>query len=400
MTGRSGIRLLEREEPVTASRENVRGVDKRNYGIDLLRMLAMVCIIVLHVLGHGGILPNLYPASMGYKLACLLQIVAYCSVNCYAIISGYVCYGTKFKYHRIITLWFQVVFYTLSITLLFRILHPEIIGRLDWIAALLPVAFNQYWYFTAYFCMFFFIPFFNHMMDSLSQRQATCLIFTIILLLSALPTICHADLFQTVNGYSVLWVSGLYFLGAYIKKYQVAQWIGSIRAMVLFLFCILFTWGYKLMMEAGHISPIAFMQDGNDLMSYTSLTILFASVALVLFFSNLKIRHASAVRTIRVLSPSAFSAYLLHTQSMVWFYFMMDRFSWCATLHFWKLIPAVLGISVGIYLCCSGIDFVRRFLFKMLHINGISMKIESGFSKLFEAVFRSMEQKEKTKTSR
>ena len=31
---------------------------KRNYGIDLLRLVAMFLVVVLHVLGQGGVLAN------------------------------------------------------------------------------------------------------------------------------------------------------------------------------------------------------------------------------------------------------------------------------------------------------------------------------------------------------
>ena len=42
-----------------------QSVDGRNYGIDLLRIVAMMMIPILHVLGHGGILDNsqIYPGK-------------------------------------------------------------------------------------------------------------------------------------------------------------------------------------------------------------------------------------------------------------------------------------------------------------------------------------------------
>ncbi|MBQ5998579.1 MAG: hypothetical protein IJL70_03820 [Treponema sp.] len=41
--------------------ENALTQNQRNYGIDLLRILAMYMVVVLHVLGCGGILENWYP---------------------------------------------------------------------------------------------------------------------------------------------------------------------------------------------------------------------------------------------------------------------------------------------------------------------------------------------------
>ena len=75
---------------------------ERNYGVDLLRIVSMAMIAMLHVLGHGGVLNASVNNVMVYSLAWLLEVGAYCAVNCYALISGYVGYGGKFKYSNII----------------------------------------------------------------------------------------------------------------------------------------------------------------------------------------------------------------------------------------------------------------------------------------------------------
>ena len=100
----------------------------RNYGIDLLRMFAMFLIAMLHVLGQGGVLNATVNSGTKNEAAWFLEICAYCAVNCYAIISGYVGISSKFKYTNIIMLWLQVAFYTLSITAVFSVLKPGTIG--------------------------------------------------------------------------------------------------------------------------------------------------------------------------------------------------------------------------------------------------------------------------------
>ena len=73
---------------------------ERNYGIDLLRIVSMLMVVVLHVLGQGGVLKTSTPLSIGYSVAWILEIAAYCAVNCYALISGYVGVNSKFKYYE------------------------------------------------------------------------------------------------------------------------------------------------------------------------------------------------------------------------------------------------------------------------------------------------------------
>jgi surface polysaccharide O-acyltransferase-like enzyme len=54
---------------------------KRNYGVDFLRIISMFMVVILHVLGHGGILKQAEPFTTKYWIAWLLEISCYCAVN-------------------------------------------------------------------------------------------------------------------------------------------------------------------------------------------------------------------------------------------------------------------------------------------------------------------------------
>ena len=63
----------------------------RNLGVDLLRSLSMLMVVVLHVLGQGGILAALEaaPARGGsFALCWLLELACSCAVDCFGLISG------------------------------------------------------------------------------------------------------------------------------------------------------------------------------------------------------------------------------------------------------------------------------------------------------------------------
>ena len=95
---------------------NYQEEDTRNYGIDMLRLIAMFFVVVLHCYGQGGILSTVVVDSQQYKIAWFIEIVAYCAVDIFALISGYVSYTEKEKrinYSKYLNLWFQVVFYGL-----------------------------------------------------------------------------------------------------------------------------------------------------------------------------------------------------------------------------------------------------------------------------------------------
>ena len=130
--------------------ENKDYKNERNYGIDLLRILAMYMVVILHILGCGGILWTCEKFSLNYYVAWFLETSAYCAVDVFAMISGYVMVNAKFNGFRIIPLYLTVLFYSAIITLLFRFLpmlssfHEVTIRELIK-GVCIPVVSQQYW---------------------------------------------------------------------------------------------------------------------------------------------------------------------------------------------------------------------------------------------------------------
>ena len=66
---------------------------ERNYGVDFLRIIATFMVLTLHILGQGGLLVTLTSGTVRYHVFWFLEVVCYCAVNCYGLISGYVSGG-------------------------------------------------------------------------------------------------------------------------------------------------------------------------------------------------------------------------------------------------------------------------------------------------------------------
>ena len=97
---------------------------ERNHGIELLRIFAMLLAAVLHILKKGGVITASEGNLAAYSTVWLLEAAAYCAVNCYALISGYVGYSDRpkpLRLARCIELWLQVVFYSVIITTVYCI---------------------------------------------------------------------------------------------------------------------------------------------------------------------------------------------------------------------------------------------------------------------------------------
>ena len=115
------------------------------------------------------------------------------------------------------------------------------------------------------------------------------------------------------------------------------------------------------------------------LTSYTSPTILLAAAALVLCFAQLSIPPCFE-KLIKVAAPLAFSVYLIHAHPLIWEYGMADRFSVLAAKTPPVMLLLVLGAALGIYVICSLMDVLCVWIFRLLHMDELSQRVEAGTS--------------------
>ena len=188
----------------------------RNGAIDLARIISMLMVVILHIQGHGGLLSGatggmLYVVKFSEQL-CII------GVNLFALITGYVWYGKKFKLKNIISLWFQVLFYSLVITIIVSICQNTQLTFQDIIKMFLPVSNKLYWYFSSYVLLFFLIPVINIVIEKTDKKQSIIFLSIILFLCCVLNS--KIDVFTLNNGYSSLWLAVMASIGAFIKKYN------------------------------------------------------------------------------------------------------------------------------------------------------------------------------------
>lgn len=337
---------------------------ERNAGIDLLRMVSMMFVLTLHVLGHCGVLNAAWRTGVfHYRAAWVLEIAAYCAVNCFALISGYVGIKSRYKYTNIIMLWLQVFFYTGLITLLFSFLYPDKVQADQIWNAFFPAVKNQYWYFTAYFVMSFFIPVFNHAVEHMPKRQMGAVVLASVFLFCVAPSFFKTELFGTPvgnvfyisGGYNMMWLSVLYVMGAYISKYSCFSSIKARWCFLIYAVAVLLSWFLKFHTKNGGVA-----------VNYTSPTILVESVALLVGFS--KLRLGKMGRVIGFLAPGAFGVFLIHTHPLIWTTFMLNRYESFGAYPAWKMILAVLLAVLCLYFICTAIDLLRHYFFKLIRL--------------------------------
>ena len=339
----------------------------RNQGIDLLRIGAMLMICVLHTLGKGGVLSSVVPGSAQDHVAWVLEISCFCAANCYALISGYLLFDRPFSFSRVIHLWTIIVFFTVSITLIMFATKQVSFDRTLLYDAFLPITRCQYWYLTAYFGVYLFSPFLNAAVKSLDGVFTKKIFLVAFILLCILPTFLGGDPFCLRSGYSMLWIGILYIVGASIKKYDSYINIPSSRCILFFFAAIILTYIVKLILPPLFLAVWNVNNDGKMFVSYTSPTMVIASIALFLLCKRIQINEKNC-RLLGRFASASLSVYIIHAHPLIWNHYVLnfaqDFVSSAVVIFAFKIIVSALSIL----LFCSIIDFVRQGIFKLLRI--------------------------------
>ena len=269
------------------------------HGIDLLKIISMIFIMALHVMGQGGILRS--AEGINYYIVWLLEILCYCSVNCYAIISGFLGYGKQRRLSRYIVLWLQVVFFGIFIWGIAAVVKPELVGINDVVKLILPVTFDQYWYFTAYSVLFLIMPMLNIFVDKLTEKEGRKVLLSCFLVFSCYGVLNYrySDSLHLVKGNSAIWLAVLYVVGALFKKFQWTFQTKKVLGVLVICWLGGWFWRVKLSNMIGHGVE-------NLVLNYVSPVMFVMAICFFVLFLNI----GKESKMIKAISASTFGAYL------------------------------------------------------------------------------------------
>lgn len=343
----------------------------RNDGIDLLRILSMLYIVVLHCLGLGGALEAVPMESSTYFVGWMMQMWVYCAVNIFALISGYVGYcdkERKFQYANYILLWLQVVFWNALLTVVCSLVAGQGVSLLAIVRSCLPVTTNTHWYFTAYTGLFFLIPVLNTAVRSSSHRCLRWLFAVMFVLFSLYSTV--ADRWRLEEGFSLLWLMVLYLMGAIMKKCGFGAGLSQKKAFAGIVICTLLSWLWVL-----YENRAGYLFSGSLVCEiYLTPTYLISAMLHVLLFSRLQVPN-SIKKWIRFAAPGAFAVYLINCHNSVLDAYVRFRFQWLGALPVLEFVSWTLLISVVFVAACLCADFLRQKLFGILRVKALAQKV-------------------------
>ena len=214
-------------------------INKRNSGVDLIRIVAMIGIVYTHLLYQGKGLSKFNRNKK--KLICLYTYVFWHN-NAFALLSGMVGYKST-KYSNLLYLWLYVVFYSVGIHYYYLKFNQGARIHRKFYKDYYPVIYNRYWYFSSYFGMFIFLPAVNKGLQYLSKTEFKLLVMSILGILVFWFNYIDSgiDVFKMMGGYTPIWLLCLFIIGAYIEKFNliyagIKRYIFIIFYLFIFLF--------------------------------------------------------------------------------------------------------------------------------------------------------------------
>lgn len=336
--------------------------NERNYGLDILKIVAMIMVIILHMLSWTGALDS----SNVYRWipAWMLQTFSYYAVDCFVIITGYVLSDKEETKENIKSIWVKTLtFGILGFGIFFPIVGSRY-GILSILRCFFPVVLQGWWFIQSYIILLLFIPYFNKAIKNLSNKNLLRLCILIFIVFSVMFTLFRKTGWDEPNdgaGYVLFFC--LYFWGAALKRFENKMRMSYKFGLICyFSICMLLFFSKIIICYAQKNWIFKASNDYSNLFySYSSILVVLGAVSLVYAFMKLNI-HENLKRWIKTLSKYSLCVYLLHMHPILK-YILAEVFSSAADTKgktfilifvLGTIILFLLGICTGyLYEKCS-----------------------------------------------
>lgn len=366
---------------------------KRMPNMELLRAICMLMIVFLHLMGKTSAITDIEPGRSAYYAAWILNAICRIGNNGFVLITGYFAKESKFKLEKLLHLYVQVLFYSVTLAALMKFLHVDLTSRLS--AVVFPITHSEYWFATVYIGLYCLMPGLNIILDYADRKQLEQLLIVSGILFSVIPTFFHASGWLGDGGaYSIVWFCFLYLLGAYIRQYGQAVleksnmetkiglcFLGSILIVPLSKFAI-------VLLGRGMFSEDFVTKASEILYPSNSIPVLCASVLLLLLFCSVKNENVKLSKLINITGGVTFGIYLIHNNRN------LSHYLWeKCRVHYWLAekgnLFIVIGILFGVFAVCGLIEWVRQQMFKILRIDKLIDKVAMVLQKTVGRVCKS-----------
>ena len=285
---------------------------KHNYGIDLVRIVAMLMIIAHHFSLHSGFEFNCVSANSVFLD--VLALGGKTGVNIFILITGF-CSAGKIKNKKLINLIGNATLYSVILTMIASSCGYVAYSKKMFLKACFPFLFgNNYWFIVTYLELYILSPLLNVVVSNLDEKKYQRYLVFFTCLLCVFPSIVVRFIQINDFGYnSLIWFIYLYFIGSYLKLYGLPNFfrgyetylplLTSCFILVHILACI----GSQVYTEtnfANNILECLADYDANAIMP------LFIAISMFLIFEKVEVHKGK--RLLRKVSTATLGVYLFH----------------------------------------------------------------------------------------
>lgn len=353
----------------------IKGNKIRESNFELLRIISMLLIVAHHFSACGNFNFDLGVFSLNRLWIDMFEIGGKLGVNIFVFISGYFLISSKgFRIQRLLKIWGQLIFYSVSLCLISYFLgYINIDSTMDFIYLILktlfPVSSQIWWFASTYFILYIFHPFINIFLKNLNKGKYIILIFIMTVLWCIIPTFTHLSL----ESNNLLWFFYLYSIAAYIKihgfnirKSNKFWLLVAIISIIITYLCVI------VMTLLGLKFP--FFADKTVFLYYSqSVALLIIAFAFFMLFKQLKIKSSRIINTI---ASTTFGVYLIHQYPFLLKFIWIDIFHLPDFQESMYLIPYSFFVVIVIFAACSLIDLIRIYTVEKIYIKIINKIIE------------------------
>lgn len=324
----------------------------RQSGIELLRIVAIVMVLVCHANARVLGLPSraeVFSVPAPSIARMLFGAMAVYGVNIFVMISGW--FGIHAKPKGLAKLLFEVLFLLWGIYAVFLLTGNATFNMHD-IKVCLALT-DEYWFVMAYVGLYIFSPVLNAFVEKASKRELQ------LLLVGFYVFQCYycwaSGTLDYFSGYSITFFFGLYLTARYFRLYPVR--ILSRHGGLVYV---------ASLAVVTTVSVVALVLVGNwaRMLRYDNPLVIVGVIGLLNAFSHLRFHS----RLVNSLATACFAVYIIHFDPLVFHYFAMAVKSIYNSTSGLVTVAAISMFLVAVFLACWLIDRVRlcasRFVFR------------------------------------
>lgn len=323
----------------------------RMIGIDLLKVLSIIFIILHHVSKCGGF----FESSSGFErfVFSIANGLFMPSVNVFVFASAYLIIKKgRWSIKNLIKIYAQAVFYTLLAYTLICLMNYEQFSISKLLKSFSPISHVVYWFVKAYLIMYILSPLLLKIVNNLNKKEYTITLITIIVALLYSRINNYFEIFPTESGFNAIWFCVIFLFAGYQVKFgfhlKKIWWICIFAISTLIIICKIYC-------------SIAIKVD------YTYMYVFIQSISIFNILYDINIKNRFVQKCLSYLATCTFGIYLLHDGAYIQPYLYANVFKTHQYLNSRFMICYFALFCATIFICGVIVETLRKLFVKYIN---------------------------------